>query len=115
MGYTLGQAARAVGRSKTTILRSLRNGTISARKNVHGQWDIDPAELHHVYPAVPRDTEMDGTDGTVANTEQNARIRDLEAQVAELRHDRDAWRDQAQRLALARPESARSWWRRLVG
>ena len=50
MAYTLGQAAKAVGMSKGTIAFSIKKGRISAQKDEFGQWSIDPAELHRVYP-----------------------------------------------------------------
>ena len=52
MGYTLGQAARAVGMSKTSIFRSIKAGRISGTKDEFGQWCIEPCELHRVYPAL---------------------------------------------------------------
>src|SRR5580692_11911602 len=56
MGYTLGQAAKAVGMSKTSILRSIKAGKISARRDEFGQWAIEPCELHRVYPPLADDT-----------------------------------------------------------
>ncbi len=50
MPYTLGQAAKATGLSKPTISEAIKNGKISARKNESGAFEIDPAELHRVYP-----------------------------------------------------------------
>jgi hypothetical protein len=50
MVYTLGQAAKATGRSKSTILKAIKNGRISARKSETGDWEIDPSELHRLYP-----------------------------------------------------------------
>ena len=44
-----------------------------------------------------------------------SRLADLKAALDELRSDRDAWRDQAQRLAIADQRVRRSWWRRLAG
>jgi hypothetical protein len=45
-----------------------------------------------------------------------SRLADLKAALDELRSDRDAWREQAQRLAIADQRVARrSWWRRLAG
>jgi excisionase family DNA binding protein len=47
------QAAKAVGRSKPTILRAIQAHRISASKDeLTGAWMIDPAELHRVYPPV---------------------------------------------------------------
>jgi hypothetical protein len=59
MSYTLGQAAQATGKSKMTIQRVIKKGVISANKTESGEWEIDPAELHRVFPIV---TESDGTD-----------------------------------------------------
>jgi hypothetical protein len=50
--YTLGQAARAVGKAKSTISRDIKSGKISATRNLDGSVSIDPAELHRVYPAI---------------------------------------------------------------
>jgi hypothetical protein len=55
MGYTLGQAAKAVGMSKTSILRSIKAGRISAGRDEFGQWAIEPCELHRVYPPLADD------------------------------------------------------------
>ena len=43
--YTLGQAARAVGRSKTTLGRYIKSGRLSASRAEDGAYMIDPAEL----------------------------------------------------------------------
>lgn len=61
MGYTLGAAAKAVGMSKTSILRSIKAGRISATRDDFGHWCIEPVELHRVYPAVTDVTEANGT------------------------------------------------------
>ena len=45
MPYTLQQAAKATGKSKTALLRAIQGHKFSARKNENGQWTIDPAEL----------------------------------------------------------------------
>ena len=50
MVYTLGQAAKATGKTKTTIAKAIAKGRISAQKDDIGQYVIDPAELHRVYP-----------------------------------------------------------------
>jgi ATPase subunit of ABC transporter with duplicated ATPase domains len=53
MVYTLGQAAKATGKGKSTILKAIKSGRISGRKNDTGDWEIDPAELHRIYSVVP--------------------------------------------------------------
>ena len=50
MSYTLGQAARATGKAKPTIARAIQTGRISASRSDTGSWQIEPAELHRVYP-----------------------------------------------------------------
>lgn len=50
MRYTLGTGAKATGKAKSTILRAIKNGTISALKTHNGSYEIDPSELHRVFP-----------------------------------------------------------------
>jgi hypothetical protein len=51
MPYSLKQAAEATGKTKPTILRAIQTSKISAtRHEVSGAWQIEPAELHRVYP-----------------------------------------------------------------
>jgi hypothetical protein len=50
MVYTLGEAARATGKSKATISKAIKSGRVSARKDETGTFHIDPSELHRVYP-----------------------------------------------------------------
>ena len=51
--YTLAEAARASGKSKSTILRAVKSGKLSADKDAHGQYRVAPVELHRVYPSAP--------------------------------------------------------------
>jgi hypothetical protein len=48
--YTIATAAAAVGRHKNAILRAIGTGKFSALKDENGEWQIDPAELHRIYP-----------------------------------------------------------------
>lgn len=48
--YTLGEAARASGKSKSTIAKAIKSGRVSAVRSLDGSYEIDPAELHRVYP-----------------------------------------------------------------
>jgi excisionase family DNA binding protein len=45
MRYTLGEAAKAAGFSKTTLSRAVRKGALSATRLEDGSYRIDPAEL----------------------------------------------------------------------
>jgi hypothetical protein len=52
MTYSLKQAGEATGKAKSSILRAIQIGKISATKDANGEWQIDPSELHRVYKPV---------------------------------------------------------------
>lgn len=56
-------AAKQVGKSKTTILRAIRSGKLSANKNEDGSYSIDPSELARVYGGGSRDPGHDPEHG----------------------------------------------------
>lgn len=121
MRYTLGRAAKATGKSKTTIQRAIAKGTISATKDDSGSYSIDPSELHRVFPKVTPETvssdpQLDTTRPQDETPELRAKIEVLEALLIrerealdEVREDRDAWKQQASAL-LGAPSKPRSWW-----
>jgi hypothetical protein len=121
MRYTLGTAAKATGKSKTTIQRAISKGLISSDRGRGGEYSIDPAELHRVFPLLPtdtvsRDTKMDEVRPHDTSPELRAKIEALETMLVrerealdELRADRDAWKQQATAL-LAAPPKRRRWW-----
>ena len=47
---TLTQASQTCKKAKATLLDAIKSGRLSARKNDKDVWEIDPAELHRVYP-----------------------------------------------------------------
>lgn len=120
MRYTLGTAAKASGKSKTTIQRAITKGKISAQKDEDGSYSIDPSELHRVFPPVTPETvsgvpQQDATRPLDETPELRAKIEALEAMLArerealdEVREDRDAWKQQATAL-LAAPQKASRW------
>lgn len=81
MAYTLGSAAKATGKSKATISKAIATHRISATKNDIGEWQIDPAELHRVYP--PQQTLLNDSAPTAnaVNTNQTAEVERLKATV----------------------------------
>jgi excisionase family DNA binding protein len=130
--YTLAEAAKTTGKSKSTILRSIRAGRISAvRDELTGGWLVEPAELHRLYSE--RDAERGGADDTLRNGHDAAAIRELQAerereraqlldQIADLRRRLDAEAEERRRLTLVladqrspvRPEQPRAAWRRFM-
>ena len=119
MVYTLGEAARATGKSKATISKAIKSGRVSARKDESGIFHIDPSELHRVYPPAVSSERQETPVNTPARTDINGTIRELQARldaaherlsdketvIADLKEDRDRWRQQATALiAYQRPK-----------
>lgn len=129
MPMTLTEAAKATGRDKSTIRRAVKSGLISGARDPFGVWMVEPAELHRIYPPAesPGGAEVGVNSHAAADpapadalvAELRAMIADLrqgrDAALADLRAERDQWRDQAQRLALPKPAAAvaapLTWWR----
>ena len=92
--FTLNQAAKEAGKSKQTILDAIRGGRLSAPKDEQGRYQINPAELFMVYPAsvnLTTQTERDATpqDATLLRAE----VEFLKKELADLKEDRNAWRE----------------------
>lgn len=68
--YSLGQAARAVGKAKSTLSRDVKTGRISATRKSDGSLAIDPAELHRVYPPSPPSNGVNGSGNGAPNDSQ---------------------------------------------
>jgi hypothetical protein len=125
--FTLGTAANATGMAKSSILRAIKAGRLSATRSDDGAWSIDPVELARVFPllAIPGATpeqpriEHDAMADTL--------VAELRAMLADVKRDRDEWRSAAERASttlatlaqrqLAPPvEQAatpkRRWWQR---
>ena len=92
--------------------KAIKSGRISARKDETGTFHIDPSELHRVYPPTAS-SEQDETpvntsvksdiDGTIRELQArleaaHERLSDKEGVIADLREDRDRWRQQASAL-----------------
>jgi hypothetical protein len=99
------RAAKVAGVGKATIQRAIKAGKLSATRQENGSFLIDPAELARVYESVRSEPMSQSEPRNEPSEPAGARelIALLERQIADIRSDRDAWRDQAQRLALAPP------------
>ena len=130
MSYTLGDAAKAVGKSKTTLHRAIKSGRISATKLENGSYAIDPSELHRVFPPVtagtPDESFHRNDTEQQSNTLETLRIQLemhekerereralLQETIADLREDRDKWRQQA--TALLEDHRPKGLFKRLLG
>ena len=124
--YSLATAAAACGVNKSTVLRAIKAGKISATRNEHSEWQIEPAELHRVYPpaaTIPAKEERTAAtqqyavvDATLAIKAAVAeeRLTELKAALEDMRAQRDSWQKMAEtvKLLLPAPSAARrtSWW-----
>jgi hypothetical protein len=134
--FSLRQAAQEAGTSKSTILRAIQSGRLSATRTDDGGYSIDPAELFRVYPRKPAadqlvdqpagqdataPTPADMTDLLIRQAQLEAAFSGVQAileaerrRAEELRTERDRWAAQAERLALPAPQAkkrtaAASW------
>jgi transcriptional regulator with XRE-family HTH domain len=107
---TMGQAAKETGVSKATLSKALKNGRLSYVAKTTAGYEIDPAELFRVFPPKPS-TSVEGErsethrEHLLLDDAHRREVQLLREQLDEVRTDRDAWREQAQRLALAAPET----------
>jgi len=113
MSYTLGEAAKATGKSKPTIQRAIKSGKISASKKEDGTYDIDPAELHRVYPMKQSDGNADGDVKQSVTLNNNGRLQvELDAMRRELEQinlERDRERElMSQQIELYRERLERA-------
>jgi excisionase family DNA binding protein len=134
MPYTVAQAAKAAGRSKSTLLRAIQSGKLSATRDPMTEgWLIEPAELQRAYRVASTDPVRVDANGVSRIAELEARFEAEQAknailldQVADLRRRLDAEAEERRRLTMvladmrAAPASApqppqavparRSWW-----
>ena len=115
--FTLGTASQATGCAKSTILRAIKAGRISASRDELGQWSIEPVELFRCFPplVVPSATpatastaqiDRDATaDMLVAELRQV--IADLRRGQEDLRQERDHWRAAHEREQVAHAATQR--------
>lgn len=111
-----------VGRSKGTLSKALASGKMSYVEKTDNGYLIDTSELFRAFPPKPAATVVAARLETGAEPPVDkglqVEVALLREQLADIRADRDAWRDQAQRLLLEGPASSpsadaprRSGWR----
>lgn len=118
MQYSANQAADVTGKNVATITRAIKSGKISATKDASGAWQIDGAELSRVFPLRVQSLQSPETQSDAkplqrlednALREELAALRERDklkdmilehhvAQLADLKEDRDRWRQQANAL-----------------
>ncbi len=121
--FTLGEAARAVGKTKPAIANAIKSGRLSASRDDNGQYQIDPAELFRVYPS--KGKELGETKPLEPFTlqrenellrEQLDREREINRRLFDRLDEEAAERRKLTALLTHQPEPARpSLWRWLLG
>jgi hypothetical protein len=123
------QAAEATGVSKQAILRAIKRGTVSASKDIHGEWTIDAAELFRHYQPVPvvhtngaaSDTDVHtpdtpSVDALREKVEMLERIINTKDEVIQAKENAlEDLRRAMLLLTTTAPQPPRSWWGRLFG
>lgn len=108
MKYTLSQSATATGKSKATIQRAIKKGEISAKKTSSGAYEIDPSELHRVFPETMKRVSQHSNEmirNSVNRMQEPPdinviqRIVDLEKELAVMEARKNGLEDQKQNLA----------------
>jgi predicted site-specific integrase-resolvase len=126
MKYTLSQAATATGKNKATVQRAIKSGKISAQKNSSGAYEIDPSELHRIFPATTQIVAQHNISNVTQRPDKHDETMHLKLNLLEAERERE--RDQLQatiddlRARLDRSEervtallpapTKRSWWQR---
>jgi hypothetical protein len=123
MVITLGEASRQTGKSKAAITKAIKTGRLSAAKGDTGDWQIDPAELFRVYtPASEPENRLTAevnpdfvVETAVLRRELELlreRLDDKNSVIADIKQDRDFWRQQATALLTdqtQRPPERKGW------
>jgi excisionase family DNA binding protein len=127
MPYSLAEAAEACGVNRSTILRSIKAGRLSAQRDALGQWRIEPGELHRVYAPTASNgahsnKTRDRATAALIEAQHRAdlaeqRLSDLKNMLDDMTAQRDAWQQQAQatQRLLSDATARRPWWKRLAG
>jgi len=102
MKYSLSEAAKATGKNKTTIQRAIKSGKISASKGDGGSYEIDPSELHRVFPlTVAQRTQSNDTQQAKLPPESSHidRVVELEKELAVTRERANGLEAQKDQMA----------------
>lgn len=116
---SLSQAAKLTSKSKSTINRAIKSGKLSATRHEDGSYSIDPAELSRAFKMEPltgakrSGEEPDGT-RLLERIEALEVMLNREREIsADLKEDRDRWRQQATALLIDQrliPSTGTRWW-----
>jgi hypothetical protein len=111
--YNLVSAAAATGVNRSTVLRAIKAGRLSAQRDAQGAWEIQPCELHRIFPPLPSAVPDPAQPAAQQAGEQVAQLNNmielLRNTLDDTRAERDHWRkafENAQRLLPAPAQPA---------
>jgi hypothetical protein len=131
------EAAEQVGMTKQGIIKAIRQGKISAEKDLNGEWRIEPVELFRVYTPVHSNGHQPAETSFQENTAEDTgslqvelrllreRLADKDDVIEDLRRRLDAEAEERRKLTLMLTElrnapapaveKPKGFWQRLFG
>ena len=103
---SVSDAARLTGRNRSTIIRAIEKGHLSAGRDSFGRYEIDPAELERVYGTLRSPDARDDAEHHDAS-ESNAATMVREVEL--LREMLTQERDERQRERADHERERRTW------
>lgn len=89
--YNLISAAAAAGINRSTVLRAIKAGKISAQRDEAGGWQIDPGEFHRAFPPLPAAAQQPDAEVALLRNMLDQMRADHLRREEDLRQDRDRW------------------------
>ena len=81
MTMSLNEAAKSCHKAKGTVLKAIKEGKLSAPKDAQGRYEIDPSELHRVFPLTADDQSEKPIQTITSNHENRIEIERLRAEL----------------------------------
>ena len=81
MTITLSEAVKSCHKARSTILKAIKEGRLSASKDAQGRYEIDPSELHRVFPLTTLDQSEKPTLTPTHDHENRIEIERLRAEL----------------------------------
>lgn len=86
---TPAQAGALVGMTKAGIIRAINTGKLSATRNEHGHYQIDPAELFRVYDPLSTGVNSEEEVADNSTVDQSEALREKIAMLERIVNDKD--------------------------
>jgi hypothetical protein len=136
--FTLGEAAKATGKSKATISNAIKSGRLSVHEKTDKGYRIAAVELFRVFDSSPTNSAQNGSptasrpeiehitrglehELAIVREERERERRHFESTIDDLRRRLDAEAEERRRLTALLTDqrsmgrTSGPWWRRLIG